>query len=175
MVTTKDIRVLDMLMQAHNIPYVLTGTAALMVHGILPEGYVADDIDIIVLANQNEDSNKYFSIEKTLKQLELLSGEKKNAEYNSEYNSVITFKANGIKVNAFMGGKEILKQEVGNPNNYIGGFGENGHYSKIMIENASFVKVSDVNCILTAKFHLKRMKDYKFAKDLASTILNIGF
>ena len=54
MVTTKDIKVLDMFMQAHNIPYVLTGTAALMVHGILPKVYTADDIDIIVLANKRE-------------------------------------------------------------------------------------------------------------------------
>ena len=109
MVTTKDIQILDMFMQAHNIPYVLTGTAALMVHGILPEGYTADDIDIIVLVNQNEDSNKYFSVEKTLKQLELLSGEEKN----SDYNSVITFRANGVKVNAFMGGKEIYNNLPG--------------------------------------------------------------
>lgn len=171
MVTTKDIQILDMFMQAHNIPYVLTGTAALMVHGILPEGYVADDIDIIVLVNQAEDSNKYFSVEKTLKQLELLSGEKKN----SDYISVITFRANGIKVNAFMGGKEIHKQETGCQYNYINSFGENEHYNKIMIENASFVKVSDVICVLYAKFRFKRIKDYKFAEDLASTILNIGF
>jgi hydroxylamine reductase (hybrid-cluster protein) len=112
-----------------------------------------------------------LSGEKTLKQLELLSGEKKNADYNS----VITFIANGVKVNAFMNGREIRKREVDNPNNYVGAFGEEGHYNKIMVENASFVRVSDVNCILTAKFRLRRMKDYKFAKDLASTILNIGF
>lgn len=170
MVTTKDIQILDMFMQAHNIPYVLTGTAALMVHGILPEGYTADDIDIIVLANQNEDSNKYFSVEKTLKQLELLSGEEKN----SDYNSVITFRANGVKVNAFMGGKEIHKKETGCQDNYIGGFGETGKCTTMIIEDR-YVCVSDVICILKAKFGLKRMKDYKFAKDLASTILNIGF
>ena len=171
MVTTKDIKILDMFMQAHNIPYVLTGTAALMVHGILPEGYVADDIDIIVLVNQKEDSNKYFAVEKTLKQLELLSGEKKNTDYNS----VITFRANNVKVNAFMGGKEINEQQTSCQYNYINSFGENEHYNKIMIENASFVRVSDVLCVLKAKFRLRRMKDYKFAKDLASTILNIGF
>ena len=171
MVTTKDIQILDMFMQEHNIPYVLTGTAALMVHGILPEGYIADDIDIIVLVNQNEDSNKYFTVEKTLKQLELLSGEEKNADYNS----VITFKVNGVKVNAFMGGRMISILEARDSNNYIGGFGEKGHYNKIMINNTFFVKVSDVACILAAKFRLKRIKDYKFAKDLVSTILNIGF
>ena len=170
MVTTKDIQILDMFMQAHNIPYVLTGTAALMVHGILPEGYVADDIDIIVLANQNEDSNKYFSIEKTLKQLELLSGEEKNISYNS----VITFRANGTKVNALMGGKEIHKKETGCQDNYIGAFGETGKCTTMIIEDR-YICVSDVICILKTKFGLKRMKDYKFAKDLASTILNIGF
>ena len=109
MVTTKDIQILDMFMQAHNIPYVLTGTAALMVHGILPKGYAADDIDIIVLANKSEDFSKYTSIEKTLSELELLSGEEKNVDYNS----VITFKVNGVKVNAFMGGKGIHRKETG--------------------------------------------------------------
>lgn len=170
MVTTKDIQVLDMFMQAHNIPYVLTGTAALMVHGILPEGYEADDIDIIVLVNRAEDSNKFNLVEKTLFELQSLSGEKKNADYNS----VITFRANCVKVNAFMGGKEIHKKEVGCQDNYIGAFGETGKCTTMIIEDR-YICVSDVICILRAKFGLKRMKDYKFAKDLASTILNIGF
>ena len=170
MVTTKDIKVLDMFMQAHNIPYVLTGTAALMVHGILPKGYAADDIDIIVLANKSEDSSKYLSIEKTLSELELLSGEEKNVDYNS----VITFKVNGVKVNAFMGGKEIHKQEIGCQDNYTNNSGEKEHYCTMIIEDR-YICVSDVICVLRAKFGLKRMKDYMFAKDLASTILNIGF
>ncbi len=169
MVTTKDIQILDMFMQAHNIPYVLTGTAALMVHGILPEGYVADDIDIIVLVNASEDSNKFNLVEKTLKQLEMLSGEEKNVDYNS----VITFRANGVKVNAFMGGKEIHKKETGCQDNF-GGFGETGKCATMIIKDRC-ICVSDVICILRAKFGLKRMKDYKFANDLASTILNIGF
>lgn len=168
MVTTKDIQILDMFMQAHNIPYVLTGTAALMVHGILPEGYAADDIDIIVLVNQNEDSNKYFSVEKTLKQLELLSGEMKNADYNS----VITFKANGVKVNAFMGGKLLSNNKYSSCDCCCES--DNETYLITSIEDR-IIKLSSVLCVLKAKFGLKRMKDYKFAKDLASTILNIGF
>ena len=170
MVTTKDIKVLDMFMQAHSIPYVLTGTAALMVHGILPKGYAADDIDIIVLANKSEDSSKYISIEKTLNELELLSGEEKNVDYNS----VITFKVNGVKVNAFMGGKEIRKQDADNTNNYTNNSGEKEHCCTMIIEGR-YICVSDVICVLRAKFGLKRMKDYMFAKNLASTILNIGF
>lgn len=171
MVTTKDIKVLDMFMRAHNIPYVLTGTAALMVHGILPKGYAADDIDIIVLANKSEDSSKYISIEKTLSELELLSGEEKNAYY---YNSVITFKVNGVKVNAFMGSKVIHRKEDGCIDNYTNNSGEKEHCCTMIIEDR-YICVSDVICVLRAKFGLKRMKDYMFAKDLASTILNIGF
>lgn len=170
MVTTKDIKILDMFMQAHNIPYVLTGTAALMVHGILPKGYAADDIDIIVLANKSEDFSKYTSIEKTLSELELLSGEEKNVDYNS----VITFKVNGVKVNAFMDGKEIHKKETGCQDNYTNNSGEKEHCCTMIIEDRH-ICVSDVICVLRAKFGLKRMKDYMFAKDLASTILNIGF
>ena len=170
MVTTKDIKVLDMFMQAHNIPYVLTGTAALMVHGILPNGYAADDIDIIVLANKSENYSEYNSIEKTLSELELLSGEEKNIDYNT----VITFKANGVKVNAFMGGKEIHKKETGCQDTYTNNSGEKEHCCTMIIEDR-YICVSDVICVLRAKFGLKRMKDYMFAKDLASTILNIGF
>lgn len=170
MVTTKDIKILDMFMQAHNIPYVLTGTAALMVHGILPKGYAADDIDIIVLANKSEDFSKYTSIEKTLSELELLSGEEKNVDYNS----VITFKVNGVKVNAFMDGKEIHKNETGCQDTYTNNSGEKEHCCTMIIEDR-YIRVSDVICVLRAKFGLKRMKDYMFAKDLASTILNIGF
>ena len=170
MVTTEDIKVLDMFMQVHNIPYVLTGTAALMVHGILPEGYAADDIDIIVLVNASEDSNKFNLVEKTLFELQSLSGEKKNADYNS----VITFRANGVKVNAFMGGIEIHKNETGCQDNYINGNGKKEHCHTMIIEDR-YICVSDVMCVLRAKFGLKRIKDYKFAKDLASTILNIGF
>ena len=170
MVTTKDIKVLDMFMQAHNIPYVLTGTAALMVHGILPKGYAADDIDIIVLADKSENHSEYNSIEKTLSELELLSGEEKNIDYNT----VITFKANGVKVNAFIGGKEIHKKETGCQDNYTNNSGEKEHYCTMIIEDR-YIRVSDVICVLRAKFGLKRMKDYMFAKDLASTILNIGF
>lgn len=170
MVTTKDIKVLDMFMQAHNIPYVLTGTAALMAHGILPKGYTADDIDIIVLANKSENHDEYISIEKTLSELELLSGEEKNVDYNS----VITFKVNSVKVNAFMGGKEIHKKETGCQDNYTNNSGEKEHCCTMIIEDR-YICVSDVICVLRAKFGLKRMKDYMFAKDLASTILNIGF
>ena len=170
MVTTKDIQILDMFMQEHNIPYVLTGTAALMVHGILPKCYVADDIDIIVLVNQNENSKMYFAVEKTLKQLELLSGEKKNTDYNS----VITFRANGVKVNAFLGGKEIHKKETNCQDNYIGAFGEQAQYRVMKIED-KFIRVSLVLDALKMKFGLKRLKDYVFAKDLVSTILNTGF
>ena len=169
MVTTKDIQVLDMFMQAYNIPYVLTGTAALMVHGILPEGYVADDIDVIVLVNKKEDSHKFNQVEKTLTELQSLSGNKKCESYD-----VITFNANGTKVNAFMGGKEIYKKETSCQDNYIGAFGETGKCTTMIIKDR-YICVSDVLCVLKAKFGLKRNKDYKFAKDLASTILNIGF
>ena len=168
MVTTKDIQVLDMFMQAHDIPYVLTGTAALMVHGILPEGYVADDIDIIVLVNQNEDSNKFNLVEKTLFELQSLSGEKKNADYNS----VITFRANGVKVNAFMGGKLLGDNKYSSCDCCCVSDVETYFITSIGDRQ---IKLSSVLCVLKAKFGLKRIKDYKFAKDLASTILNIGF
>ena len=55
MVTTKNLLALDAFMESNCIPYILTGTFGLAVHGILPEGYNPDDIDIIVIANKEDE------------------------------------------------------------------------------------------------------------------------
>ena len=51
MVTSKDIQTLNEFLENRNVDYVLTGTAALFYHGLLPEGTEVHDIDIIVLTN----------------------------------------------------------------------------------------------------------------------------
>lgn len=162
MVTTEDIKILSTFMDENNIPFVLTGTAALMVHGIVPDGYKPDDIDIIVLVSEKDECFK--QVEKKLTNLQNLAGETSK----SDYNDVITFRANGKKVNAFMNNEKL------NSNKYIGHFKEEGSYKSIIVDNYP-VNVSNVIDVLKAKFNLRRIKDYMFAKNLASTILNIGF
>ena len=159
MVTTKSIEILSEYMMKNNIPFVLTGTTALMIHGILPEDYKPDDIDVIVLLNK--DDAFYKEAERLLLSLQQLAGESSN-----DYKDVITFRVNDVKVNAFM------NNEVLHGNRYIGHFNEEGHYHEIRI-NDTIVCVSDVLDVLNAKFNLRRMKDYMFCKDLVSTILNI--
>ena len=168
MVTLKDIQILDTFMNENKIPYVLTGTVALAMHGLVPKNYHPHDIDIIILVPK-KNKEEYTRIEKLLLHLQYLAGETLN-----DYCNVITFVANGTKVNAFMGGSEIEKQELGNKNNYIGTFGEQAQYRVMQIED-KLIRVSLVLDTLKMKFGLKRLKDYAFAKDLVSTILNTGF
>lgn len=151
MVVLEDIKVLSKHLNENNIPFVLTGTASLMVHGLLPDSYSPDDIDVIILVNP--ENKNYEAIQQHLLQLQYLAGEKSN-DYPD---AVITFRANGKKVNAFMGDKE------------------NHSFVKVLISEGLIINVSSVVDALKAKFHLKRIKDYKFAKDLVSTILNLGF
>ena len=105
MVVLEDIKVLSKYLNENNIPFVLTGTASLMVHGLLPDGYSPDDIDVIILVNP--ESKSYEAIQQHLLQLQYLAGEKSN-DYDGV---VITFKANGKKVNAFMSNKEHCSYE----------------------------------------------------------------
>lgn len=151
MVVLEDIKVLSKHLNENNIPFVLTGTASLMVHGLLPDSYSPDDIDVIILVNP--ENKNYEAIQRHLLSLQYLAGEKSN-DYPD---AVITFRANGKKVNAFMGDKE------------------NHSFVKVLISEGLIINVSSVVDALKAKFHLKRIKDYKFAKDLVSTILNLGF
>ena len=52
MVTNKDIQALNEFLENREVDYVLTGTAALFYHGMLPEGTEVHDIDIIVLTTE---------------------------------------------------------------------------------------------------------------------------
>ena len=164
MALKNNIIALNMFMEENDIPYILTGTSALAVHGLLPDGYEPHDIDIIICFGK---SVNYDEVVKKLKSLQRLSGIK-DANYDESKMKVFTFNVAKMNVNAFVN-KEA---HICSRNTYIGAFGENGAYTRILINNEC-VKVSSVMDILKAKFGLKRNKDYKFAKDLASTILNL--
>ena len=124
MVTTKSLYVMNSYMEAYKIPYVLTGTFGLSVHGILPDNYQPDDIDVIILVDKKVDEEKYKSVVETLLRTQSLDG-----KTDKSYENVITFHANGVKVNAFIGGRIIAENE------YIGAFEEHGKYKCILINN----------------------------------------
>ena len=139
MVTNKDIQALNEFLENRGVNYVLTGTAALFYHGLLPENTEVHDIDIIVLTTEETRPG----LQAMFKELEGLSG----CCYDKEhYNSpVYVFKvgANNIKVNAFEGDLDGAK------------------YHTIIIDGVP-IMVHDALDILRAKFSLRRQKDVEF-------------
>ena len=152
MVTNKDIQVLNEFLENRNVDYVLTGTAALFYHGLLPEGTEVHDIDIIVLTN----AETRPALQAMFKELENLSGCKYENEHYKQ--SVYTFKvgANNIKVNALEG--DVLGCGGNHPKNHT-----------IIIDGAP-IKVHDALDILRAKFSLRRQKDADFCFKLINQL-----
>jgi hypothetical protein len=155
MVTNKDIQALNEFLENRNVDYVLTGTAALFYHGLLPEGTEVHDIDIIVLTNEETRP----ALQAMFKELENLSG----CQYENEHytQSVYVFKvgANNIKVNAFEG--DVLGRSDNHPKNHT-----------IIIDGAP-IKVHDVLDILKAKFSLNRVKDHEFFAKIVNQLSNM--
>jgi hypothetical protein len=155
MVTNKDIQALNGFLENRNVDYVLTGTAALFYHGLLPEGTEVHDIDIIVLTN----TETRPALQAMFKELEDLSG----CEYENEHygQSVYVFKvgANNIKVNVFEG--DVLGCGSNHPKNHT-----------IIIDGAP-IKVHDALNILKAKFSLNRVKDHEFFAKIVNQLSNM--
>ena len=70
MVTNKDIQALNEFLENRGVNYVLTGTAALFYHGLLPKNTEVHDIDIIVLTSEKTRP----ALQAMFKELENLSG-----------------------------------------------------------------------------------------------------
>lgn len=154
MVTNKDIQALNEFLENRGVNYVLTGTAALFYHGLLPEGTEVHDIDIIVLTNEETRP----ALQAMFKELEDLSGCRDEEHYKSQ---VYVFKvgANNIKVNAFEG--DVLDCSDNHPKNHT-----------IIIDGAP-IKVHDALDILKAKFSLRRQKDADFCFKLINQLLSL--
>lgn len=154
MVTNKDLKALSEFLENRSVDYVLTGTAALFYHGMLPENTEVHDIDIIVLTTEETRP----ALQAMFKELENLSGCQNNHE-NYEHD-VFTFKVgeNNIKVNAFEG-------------DVIGG--EKYPKNRILIIDGVPVKVHNALDILRAKFSLNRAKDYEFFAKLVNQLSNM--
>ena len=152
MVTNKDIQTLNEFLENRNVDYVLTGTAALFYHGLLPEGTEVHDIDIIVLTN----TETRPALQAMFKELENLSGCKYENEHYKQQVYVFKVGANNIKVNAFEG--DVLGCGGNHPKNHT-----------IIIDGAP-IKVHDVLDILRAKFSLRRQKDADFCFKLINQL-----
>lgn len=155
MVTNKDIQALNEFLENRNVDYVLTGTAALFYHGLLPEGTEVHDIDVIVLTNEETRP----ALRAMFKELENLSGCQCENEHYKQ--SVYVFKvgANNIKVNAFEG--DVLGCGGNHPKNHT-----------IIIDGAP-IKVHDALDILKAKFSLNRVKDHEFFAKIVNQLSNM--
>ena len=155
MVTNKDIQTLNEFLENRNVDYVLTGTAALFYHGLLPEDTEVHDIDIIVLTNEETRP----ALQAMFKELEDLSGCRCDEEHYMSQVYVFKVGANNIKVNAFEG--DVLGCGGNHPKNHT-----------IIIDGAP-IKVHDALDILRAKFSLLRQKDADFCFKLINQVLSL--
>lgn len=155
MVTNKDIQVLNEFLENRNVDYVLTGTAALFYHGLLPEGTEVHDIDIIVLTN----TETRPALHAMFKELENLSGCQCENEHYGQPVYVFKVGANNIKVNAFEG--DVL------------GCGSNYPKNHTIIIDGAPIKVHDALNILKAKFSLNRVKDHEFFAKIVNQLSNM--
>jgi hypothetical protein len=152
MVTNKDIQALNEFLENRNVDYVLTGTAALFYHGLLPEGIEVHDINIIVLTNEETRP----ALQAMFKELENLSGCQYENEHYEQQVYVFKVGANNIKVNAFEG--DVLSGGGNHPKNHT-----------IIIDGAP-IKVHDALDIMRAKFSLRRQKDADFCFKLINQL-----
>ena len=155
MVTNKDIQTLNEFLENRNVDYVLTGTAALFYHGLLPENIEVHDIDIIVLTTEET----RLALQAMFKELEDLSGCSRDEEHYKSHVYVFKVGANNIKVNAFEG-------------DVPGGGGNHPKNHTIIIDGAP-IKVHDALDILKAKFSLNRVKDREFFAKIVNQLSNM--
>lgn len=150
MVTLDDIMILHEFLSKKGINFVLTGTTGLYIHGLFPDGYVPEDIDIIVIASE---ATREYLCEKFLTIEKLTGGSASSENYKNE---CFTFRVgpNSTKVNAIM---YFIESDKEAPSFIELAFGE------------KTLKLHSVDEILQAKFHLKRAKDYMFCNKLMAT------
>lgn len=151
MVTIDDIKPVKDFLDKRGIKFVLTGTAALYIYGLIPDNYEVGDIDIIVVASKSSESRIYSILD----DLEKLTGSQNISKEGYEH-KCFTFIAgpNKVKVNAI-----IYNIEENEDLNYIE-----------LAFNNNTLKLHTADDILKAKFKLGRLKDFKFYNNLLTTL-----
>ena len=150
MVTSKDIQILNEFLENRNVDYVLTGTAALFYHGLLPKGTDVHDIDIIVITS-NETRP---ALQAMFKELEDLSGCQLDNEHYSSQVFVFKVGENNVKVNAL----ECNLDKESYPKR------------QTVIIDGNPIQVHDAMEVLNAKFALRRQKDADFCFKLINQL-----
>lgn len=162
MVTIDDIKLVKDFLGRRGIDFVLTGTAALDIHGLMPENYVADDIDIIVIASGPTQQ----MIHSILGDLEKLTGGQNTSKEEYEHACYAFFVGpNRVKVNAI-----VYQVDESLPFGHNLTKGPIPTYIELTFGKKT-LKLHAIDEILKAKFGLGRPKDYKFCNELLATIL----
>ena len=137
------------------LEFVLTGTVGLAIHGLLPNGYEPENVDIIIPIPAEDGDRIADIVDEKLSKLEALSGMKPNDGYKER---VYTFKVGDIKVNAFM----CAASKV------------DSFSMKFVSEDVSLdLRLHRANQILERKLALRRAKDYEFASDLSRGLFSL--
>ena len=153
MVTNKDIQTLNEFLENRNVDYVLTGTAALFYHGLLPKGTDVHDIDIIVITS----NETHPALQAMFKELEDLSGCQFDNEHYSSRVFVFKVGENNVKVNAL----ECNLDKESYPKR------------QTVIIDGNPIQVHDAMEVLNAKFALRRQKDVEFYLKLTNQLTSM--
>lgn len=159
MVTLDDIKILREFFGKKGIDFVLTGTMGLYIHGLLPEGYEPEDIDIIVIASQ---ATHQYLVDELLTIQKLTGGPTPSENYENE---CFTFRVgpNNTNVNVI-----LYHIDESLPFGHSLTEGPIPTYIELTFGKKT-LKLHSVDEILKAKFHLKRPKDYMFCNKLMAT------
>lgn len=150
-------KLLNDLMRVNGIDFVLTGSLALYMHGLVPASYVPHDIDIIISSK-----NKH-PLQSNLILLDLFThfcGETKSeyAYSNAVDMFIFYLKKSMIKINAFIDINSVFAKSD----------------FRIMNVMGCEVKVHNALSILEKKYKMRRLKDYQFNNELQD-VLNSFF
>ena len=148
-VTINDVLLLDDFLVKNKFDYVITGTVALMICGLLPENYIPHDIDIQIIATPSN----YESVSDLLEEIEAYCDVKRPQYEDSDSSLYCFYIGNNVSINAFVHVREFRADE----------------YFTVKIDDR-IIKVSRIMNAFHYKYAMKRKKDYKFHVDLIKTM-----
>ena len=145
---------LDDLMNANGIDYILTGSLALLIHGLVPKSYIPHDIDIIIGDNSNK--HPYLTNQMIIDLFVQYSGGARPEYSNYSASDMFLFYIGNqrIEVNAFIDRKNV--------------FSSSDYCIMNIIKHD--IKVNNVLSILKEKYKLHRLKDFEFNNKITTTL-----
>ena len=146
--------VLNDLMKANGIDYVLTGSLGLYIHGLVPKSYAPHDIDIIISSEKNK--HQILTNQMILDLFSQYSGGyRPGYEYIDASNLFVFYIGrNKVEINAFVDVNNVFA---------------NSNFCVINIWG-HMIKVNNALHIFKEKYKMRRLKDFKFNNDIQSTL-----